>query len=265
MRPFATLSDATLATVAGVASDLDDTLTTHGLLSRTALEALHALAAAQVPCIVVTGRPLGWGEVIARLLPVQAVVTENGGAWIVREGDRLRVAFLQDEATRVAGMARVQTMVDHLVQTYPALQRVQDLTVRATDVALDLHESTEVSESLVAEAMERVREAGLYAVASTVHLHVSASPPDKVAGLRAALADAGLDPEPLVSRWLYVGDSPNDASAFSALDLSVGVANVRAFEGRMSAWPKYVTEGSTGEGFAEVTTRLLRVRAGGVR
>jgi hypothetical protein len=262
MQPFATFPDASLAAVAGVASDLDDTLTTHGQLSRAALDGLHALAAAGVPCVVVTGRPLGWGEVLARLLPVRAVVTENGGAWVAREGDRHRAAFLEDEATRATGMARVQKMVDHLVQTFPALRRVSDLTVRATDVALDINESTHVPEATVQRAMEMVRTEGLFAVASSVHLHVSARPPDKVAGLRAALADVGLDPSQLDASWIYVGDSPNDASAFAAMDLSVGVANVRAFAGRMPAWPRYVTEGAAGDGFAEVAARLLSVRRG---
>src|SRR5260221_3841619 len=100
MLPFADLPDARLASVAGVACDVDDTLTAHGAITSSSLAALHALGAAGIPCIIVTGRPIGWGEVLARLLPVRAVVAENGGAWIVREGDRRRVAFLEDDETR---------------------------------------------------------------------------------------------------------------------------------------------------------------------
>jgi hydroxymethylpyrimidine pyrophosphatase-like HAD family hydrolase len=173
------------------------------------------------------------------------------------------VAFLEDEAVRAEGMARVQRFVDHLTQTYPVLARVMDLTERATDVALDIHESANVPDDVVQHALAMARDAGVHAIASTVHLHLSARPPDKVAGLKAAARDAGFAPEAIPSRWMYVGDSPNDASAFAAIQHSVGVANVRAFEGKMPSWPKYVTERVAGHGFAEVVGRLLAARRQG--
>lgn len=260
MRPLHELPDATLASIAGVACDLDDTLTDHGVLPTVALDALHRLARAKIPVIVCTGRPLGWGDVLARMFPVRAVVTENGGAWAVREQGRVRIAFLEDEATRLAGMARVERTVDHLVQTFGGLARVKDLTLRATDVALDLHEAADVPDDVVARAMAIATEAGLFTVASTVHLHVAARAPDKFQGLVAAANDVGLDGSMVQSRWLFAGDSPNDAGCFRAMDHSVGVANVRAFEGKMTAWPKFVTDARCGAGFAELIDRLLAAR-----
>ena len=46
--------------------DLDDTLLSHGILTREAYEALWSLHAARIDLVAVTGRPAGWGEVIAR-------------------------------------------------------------------------------------------------------------------------------------------------------------------------------------------------------
>jgi HAD superfamily hydrolase (TIGR01484 family) len=263
MQPFATLSDTALRSIEAVACDLDDTLTHDGSLTASALTALHALARAGVPCFVVTGRPLGWADVLTRLFPVRGVVTENGGAWILREGSERTVTFLQDETVRAEGMAHVLRFVDHLTQTCPILARVHDLTERATDVALDIHESANVPDAIVLEAIRMAREAGVHAIASTVHLHLSSRQPDKVAGMLGAARGAGLDPERVASHWIYVGDSPNDASAFAAIQHSVGVANVRAFEGKMPSWPRYVTEGVAGDGFAEVVERLLRARGRG--
>ena len=59
-------------------------------------------------------------------------------------------------------------------------------------------------------------------------------------------------------RWLYVGDSPNDAGAFRAITRSVGVANVRRFA--MPAWPNYITRAEGPDGFAEVVDALLSAR-----
>ena len=56
---------------------------------------------------------------------------------------------------------------------------------------------------------------------------------------------------------IFVGDSPNDAPMFAYFESSVGVANVRRFEGRLAAAPKYVTQAAAGAGFVEVVGRLL--------
>ena len=60
---------------------------------------------------------------------------------------------------------------------------------------------------------------------------------------------------------VFVGDSPNDAPMFAYFENSVGVANVRRFEGRLEAEPKFVTRAAAGAGFVEVVKSLLRSRA----
>ena len=70
---------------------------------------------------------------------------------------------------------------------------------------------------------------------------------------RTLLAEEfGIDLDREEHRCIFVGDSPNDAPMFDFFSHSIGVANVRAFEGRIATPPKYVTAGESGEGFAEV-------------
>lgn len=260
MRPVAAIPTETWRTVPGVATDLDDTLTAHGRLSARVLGALEMLAEQGIPCVVATGRPVGWAEVLASVLPVQAVVAENGAAWVVREGKGVRVAFVDDASTRDAHRSRAHAMVQTLRDELPALTPVHDWTVRATDLTLDIGERVTVPQAVVQQALARVRGAGLHAVASTVHLHVSGAAPDKVRGLRAALADLGHDPSLLASRWVYVGDSPNDAAPFEAVEHSVGVSGVRRFEDVLPVLPAYVTRGGAGDGFVEVVEALCAAR-----
>jgi len=257
MQPLAALAAGALAKIQGLACDLDDTLTRHGELPPAALSALHDLRAAGIPVIVATGRPLGWGEVLGRVLPVRAVVTENGGAWIVREGRTARVGYSKSEAERFDGMARVRTAVSEVCARLPLLRPVVDFTIRATDVALDLHEAGDVPDDVVAQATDYLRQRGLYTIRSTIHLHVSAQAADKFAGLRAAVTDVGLDASALTGHWVYVGDSPNDVTCFRAMNLSVGVANVAAFTDTIGSLPRFVTRRSHSEGFAEVAERVL--------
>jgi HAD superfamily hydrolase (TIGR01484 family) len=261
MRPFAEMPRAHLADVPGVATDLDDTLTAHGRgVGVDALLSLELLRARGVPCVVATGRPLGWAEAVAALLPVRAVVAENGGAWVIREGGAARVAFLDDESTRREGLRRSRAMIEALRARYPELGAVVERNERGTDAVLDVGERARAPRAVIDAALADVRAAGLHGVASTVHLHVSHRAPDKTAGLRGALRDLGLDVEALTARWLYVGDSPNDAPAFAAIARSVGVRNVLRFEGAMPAWPAYVTESEGPAGFAEVVRGLCASR-----
>ena len=59
-------------------TDIDDTLTTHGNITPDALQALADLKAAGLHAIPITGRPVGWATPLANVLPVDAIVVENG-------------------------------------------------------------------------------------------------------------------------------------------------------------------------------------------
>jgi HAD superfamily hydrolase (TIGR01484 family) len=260
-RPLGSVAAGRWREVVGVATDLDDTLTAHGELSAGVFAALEAVRALGLPCVVATGRSLGWGAVLARVLPVRAVVTENGGAYVLREDAGVRVAFMEPNVVRDEGMRRVAECVTAIVDRFPTLRVVSDGALRATDVALDINERVAVDPAVVAEAVAMARAADLHAVTSSIHLHVSYRAADKVAGLRAALGALGLDPAALDERWIYVGDSPNDAGAFGAMALSFGVAGVRRFAGRMPAWPRFATDEDGPFGFAAVVAALRAGRA----
>jgi hydroxymethylpyrimidine pyrophosphatase-like HAD family hydrolase len=57
--------------------------------------------------------------------------------------------------------------------------------------------------------------------------------------------------------FVFVGDSPNDAPMFAYFPHAVGVANIRAFAGRIESEPAYVTEAANGAGFCQVVDFLL--------
>ena len=62
------------------------------------------------------------------------------------------------------------------------------------------------------------------------------------------------------SCMLFAGDSPNDEPMFEALDLTVGVANIKNFTSRMKHPPKYITVKKGGHGFAEMAEIILEKR-----
>jgi hypothetical protein len=81
---------------------------------------------------------------------------------------------------------------------------------------------------------------------------------------RAMFADAfGIDLAAERERFVFAGDSPNDAPMFAFFPNAVGVANVRAFADRVATLPAFVTEKESGAGFAELADFLLAGQASG--
>jgi HAD superfamily hydrolase (TIGR01484 family) len=78
MTPLQHWPAADRRALTGVFTDIDDTLTTDGAITPDALAALHALQAAGLTVIAITGRPIGWCAPFAQTWPVDAMVAENG-------------------------------------------------------------------------------------------------------------------------------------------------------------------------------------------
>jgi hydroxymethylpyrimidine pyrophosphatase-like HAD family hydrolase len=78
VAPWSRCEPRRLAGVRGVLTDIDDTLTTEGVLTMGAVAAIAALRAAGLPVIAVTGRPMGWSIPVFESTSLSAVVAANG-------------------------------------------------------------------------------------------------------------------------------------------------------------------------------------------
>ncbi|MGZ8156184.1 MAG: HAD family hydrolase, partial [Burkholderiales bacterium] len=78
MLPLSDFALADRQSIRGVLFDIDDTLTTDGVLHAQAYAAVERLHDAGIVTVPITGRPAGWCDHIARMWPVDGVVGENG-------------------------------------------------------------------------------------------------------------------------------------------------------------------------------------------
>jgi HAD superfamily hydrolase (TIGR01484 family) len=262
VKPLSALTRADVAPLHGVIFDLDDTVLSHGALTLAAYTALHDLARAGLRLVACTGRPAAWGEVVARQWPVALAVSENGAVAHRRNGAGLVRIDRLDVAAREERRGRLRAVVDALRAEFPELTLADDNLGRLTDVTFDVGETRQVP----AEERSRLRAAavalGAHTFESSIHVHVTLDGDDKASGVVRAIALATEeDSTAILARYAFVGDSGNDEACFSAFRLSFGVANVRAHSGRLSVVPRFVSEGKTGEGFAEIAARLLALRA----
>lgn len=263
-----TLSDwplAERARILGVLTDIDDTLTTDGAITPDALAALHDLRRAGLPVFAITGRPAGWSAPFALAWPVDAIVAENGAVALWRGADgALRKDWLQDAATRRTNFVQLQAVAQRVLAELPHARLAQDSPGRETDIAIDHSEFARLHETDIHRVVALMRAGGLNATVSSIHINGWIGEHHKLEGARWIVrARLGRDLDAERDRWVYVGDSTNDALMFGHCPHSVGVANIARFWDRLAHRPRYTTRGERGAGFAEVAQALLAARTGG--
>lgn len=257
MRPLSSL-DA--KGIRGVCFDIDDTLTTHGRLGEAAYSSLWQLRRAGFRLIAATGRPLGWTDVIARQWPVDGAVGENGAGFVWMSNEGLREGYIDSAEERGQQAGILQRLKSRISSALPSIQTSDDSHARRCDIAFDIGEKHTVPAEQIAELVAMIESEGCSAPVSSVHCHAVPGDWDKARGI-AALHEA-IWGEPLMrEEWAFIGDSGNDAAAFSAFPISVGVANVRPHLERLGVrQPKFVCEKERGEGFSELAAHLLKAR-----
>jgi HAD superfamily hydrolase (TIGR01484 family) len=246
----------------GVLTDIDDTLTTEGAITPDALQALADLQAAGLAVVPITGRSVGWSLPFAGVWPVNALVAENGAVALLRQADgRIERRYQQGAATRAANFARMQTVLAEIEHNIPGARRATDSPGRETDIAIDHSEFTQLSQAQIDAVVQTMRNAGMHATVSSIHINGWYGEHDKLQGARwivRELWQRDLDAE--IERWAYVGDSTNDQRMFQAFANSVGVANIARFVPQLAHLPTYVTAGERGAGFSEFARRVLSQR-----
>ncbi len=260
--PLSRLPAGAWASVRGLLTDIDDTLTRDGAIEPVALRALHALHAAGVPVVAITGRPLGWCRELTAAWPVAAVVAENGAVALVRDATgAVNTEYVQDADTR-ARLARRLAEVAALVRAeVPGAVLARDSAGRETDIAIDHAEFAQLDEAAIAQVVALMRAQGLTASVSSIHINGWIGTHDKASGadwMLQRLFNQRLAEH--AARWVYVGDSTNDEALFARLPHTVGVANLLRFAATLRHWPAWLAAGERGHGFAEVAAVLLAQR-----
>lgn len=263
MKPLAELGAAEAAYLKGVLFDLDDTVLSHGVLERAAYDALWSLHDAGLALVAVTGRPSGWGEVIARQWPVAGCIVENGAVHIVRDGAGFARREACSEAERRARRAKLAQLVEQVKEAVPEARLTDDVASRRSDVTWDVGERVPLPEEGVKAVVRAIEAAGARWSLSSIHLHATFDGDDKASGaVRFCARELGEDEGAALARFAFVGDSGNDAPCFAAMRTTFGVANVRASLPRLVVPPRYVATLPMGQGFAEIAAEILRKRRG---
>lgn len=248
--------------LAALCCDLDDTLTTHGKLLPSAFAALWDAQRAGLAVIVVTGRPAGWCDHLARMWPVHGVIGENGGLYFRHARGKMQRYFAYSAEERARFRLELDRIRDAILAQVPGCAVSADQPYREFDLAIDFCEDVPaLSEERIRRIQQLFLERGAKAKVSSIHVNGWFGDFDKLATARRYLRDElNLDADSDNARVVFVGDSPNDEPMFAFFTHAVGVANIRAFTHFLNAWPAYITEREGGEGFAEAVRTILARR-----
>ena len=269
MHPLNTWPRQARSRIKGIFTDIDDTLTTGGVITPDALAALHELKAQGLHVIAITGRPVGWSEPFAASWPIDAIVAENGAVLLQNTHQngllsneygrkQLLKSYQQSDAIRAANHARMQQIGQRILREVPGTLLAEDSPGRETDMAIDHSEFTHLPPEKIAQVVAIMQAEGMNATVSSIHINGWFGEHNKLVGARSAVRELygrNLDEE--MDNWAYVGDSTNDQLMFEAFLHAIGVANVRRFEAQLAHLPRYITDAERGAGFAEVARAVM--------
>lgn len=259
LRPLAHWPRPGAGQLLGVLTDIDDTLTTEGVVPAHVVAAVAALRDAGLWVVPITGRPVGWSEPFARAWPVNAIVAENGAVALRRNAaGGLDKLYQQDAATRSANFARMQQVLAQIEASVPGARRATDSAGRECDIAVDHSEFTHLPQEKIAQCVDIMRAAGMNATVSSIHINGWFGAHNKWDGAQwivRTLFERDLASE--LDRWVYIGDSTNDQLMFERFGHSFGVANIARFVPQLTHLPRYVTPSERGDGFVELTQAIL--------
>ena len=264
MKPLSDCPRATLAAIEGVLTDIDETVSTDGVLTAEAYGALEALKKAGFLVIPVTGRPAGWCDHIARFWPVDAVVGENGAFWMWHDPSegKLRTRFIQSEAERTEGRRRLELIHAQVLREVPGAGIASDQPYRVADLAVDFCEDVPpLAQADIQRVVAIFERQGAHAKVSSIHVNGWFGDYDKLTTSKLMMHELfGVDLDVHRAHYAFAGDSPNDSPMFGYFPNAVGMANVGDFTGRLAHQPRWVTAARSGAGFVELARALIEAR-----
>jgi HAD superfamily hydrolase (TIGR01484 family) len=251
--------------VRGVLFDIDDTFTLEGKLIPQAFAALWQMHDFGLNLVPITGRPAGWCDHIARMWPVDGVVGENGAFYYYydsREG-RLRHRYIFSPEEMASNRAKLQAIKEEVLQLVPAARVSADQPYRIFDLAIDFNEDvSRLSEEEINRICRVFNDHGASYKISSIHVNGWFGDYNKLSTAKLFLEERLNCPwNEAMNAFIFAGDSPNDEPMFQALKLTVGVANIKEFAGRMKHLPVYLTHKKGGLGFAELAAKIISLKS----
>ena len=263
MKSLDQIPDTLRRSLRGIFSDIDDTITTNGMLSAEAYTAIENISKRGIEFIPITGRPAGWCDMIARFWPVKGVIGENGAFFFSYDHKKKKMIrrYIQSEKERSEGLKKLKIIKQNILKEVAGCAVSSDQFSRISDLAIDFCEDVP---ELPIDAVKKIKEIFLRSGATTkissIHVNSWFGDYNKLEMTRIFTKEIlGIELDSNKDKFVFCGDSPNDEPLFHYFPNSCGVANVKNFNSEMKYLPTYVASSKGGKGFVEICSKLLEL------
>lgn len=246
-----------------ICTDVDDTITHEGKLIPEAYDALWRAKRAGIKVIIVTGRPAGWADQMARFWPVDGVVAENGALFFYMDYSskqpQMKKIFAMDPASLTESHKKLKLIEQEVLATVPGAKVAFDQSFRLFDLAIDFAEDVPF---LGKDAIEKIcsvyaKHGATYKV-SSIHVNGWFGDFNKWDGIKLGYKTLyAKELEENLDYAIYCGDSPNDEPLFEKFKWSYGVANIKDFIDDFQYPPQIIGQREGGLGFVDLVNYLL--------
>ena len=261
MKNLSTMSSSQLKDIKFILTDIDDTLTSDGILKSNAYEAMERLSNNGYKVIPVTGRCAGWCDHIARMWPVDGVVGENGAFFFSYDHVKKKMNnfYSQTEDERRENFIILNQIKNTILESVPGTAEASDQQYRITDLAIDFAEDVpKLPQDKIDEIVQIAEQKGAVAKISSIHVNCWIGSHNKLStSLKILKESFGLNDAEIQNAAIFIGDSPNDSTMFGFFKNSVGVANVIDLINSIENPPKYITRNYSGNGFVELADLII--------
>ncbi|MFW7381208.1 MAG: HAD-IIB family hydrolase [Oligoflexus sp.] len=239
--------------------DFDGTLTyEQGQVFPKILEILKALSATYKIWII-TGRSLGWADMMINTFPIDGVIGENGAFAFYWDERHKKIKMWKSKHLAANYKQRLEDLKHKISIEFPHITFASDQFSREHDIAAVVNEHGEV---LSSEQMENlmfwVRSEGACAAISNIHLNIWFGDYNKAQTVIELFNELyHVCNFELCRRSFYIGDSPNDEPMFRLIDASFGVKNVELFLDRLCYKPAAISSDAEAFGAYDILRSIL--------
>jgi hypothetical protein len=239
--------------------DFDGTLTyENGQVFPKILEILKELSATYKIWII-TGRSMGWADMMINTFPIDGVIGENGAFafyWFERHK---KIKMWKSKHLAFNYKQRLEDLKSKILKTFPYISFASDQFSREHDIAAVINEYGEVLSSEQVEQLKfLVRSEGAFAAISNIHLNIWFGEYNKAQTVIELFNELyQVCNFELCRRSFYIGDSPNDEPMFRLIESSFGVKNVELFLDRLCYKPAAISSDAEALGSYDILRSIL--------
>ena len=248
--PFPGFTEEERKRIKYVISDVDDTITRNGRLLPQVLAALYSVKISGRSIILVTGGSVGWADCYIRQWPVDAVVAESGAVLLCHDRDGGITNIINPSIDKDSVLKKRLELMGY-TSPYPFSS---DQTARVFDIAYDKAKMTPSEINVLKNILTA---SGASYAESSIHINAWFGSYDEKSALKYFMVNAlDITEDDLLDKSIYLGDSFNDQPLFEYIPMSIGMHTVEERREEYTVLPKYITEGTSGEGWIETATSL---------